>query len=80
MKQSSFKEGLPIPEIVPRNNKYNLHKMQVGQYFTVEDWDSEDVQRLRVAVCNYARRNDKKFVTRKIEEDGDWKLRVWREF
>ena len=54
--------------------------MQVGEYFTMEDWDSDDVQRLRVAVSNYARRNDKKFVTRKIEEDGDWKLRVWRQF
>ena len=54
--------------------------MEVGEYFTMEDWDSEDVQRLRVAVSNYARRNDKKFVTRKIEEDGDWKLRVWRQF
>ena len=80
MKQSTFETGLPVPEIVPRNNKYNLHKMQVGEYFTMEDWDSEDVQRLRVAVSIYARRNDKKFVTRKIEEDGDWKLRVWRQF
>ena len=80
MKQSTFETGLPVPEIVPRNNKYNLHKMQVGEYFTMEDSDSEDVQRLRVAVSNYARRNDKNFVTRKIEEDGDWKLRVWRQF
>jgi len=80
LQQSTFETGLPVPEIVPRNNKYNLHKMEVGEYFTMEDWDSEDVQRLRVAVSNYARRNDKKFVTRKIEEDGDWKLRVWRQF
>ena len=58
MKQSTFETGLPVPEIVPRNNKYNLHKMQVGEYFTMEDWDSEDVQRLRVAVSNYASRND----------------------
>jgi hypothetical protein len=81
MKLSNIQEGQPIPEVIaPRNNKYNLHKMQVGQHFTVEDWDSEDVQRLRVAVCNYGRRNNKKFVTRKIEEGGDWKLRVWRQF
>tara|TARA_R100000963_G_scaffold24995_1_gene17098 strand:+ start:487 stop:729 length:243 start_codon:yes stop_codon:yes gene_type:complete len=80
MKLSAFEEGIPIPEIVPRNNKYNLHKMGVGKYFTVEDFDSEDVQRLRVAVCNYARRNNKKFITRKVEEDGEWKLRVWRKF
>jgi hypothetical protein len=80
MKLSSFEEGLPIPEIVPRNNKYNLHKMGVGKHFTVEKFDPADIQRLRVAVCNYARRNNKKFITRKVEEDGVWKLRVWRKF
>jgi hypothetical protein len=79
MRVSDIKEGLEIPEIIPRNNKYNLHKMEVGKYFTVEDFVPEEVQRLRVAVCNYARRNNKKFITRKIEEDGEWKLRVWRE-
>jgi hypothetical protein len=78
MKLSAFEEGLPIPEIVPRNNKYNLHRMEVGSCFTVEDYNPEDVQRLRVAVCNYARRNNKKFITRKIEENGKWKLRLWR--
>ena len=52
--------------------------MEIGTYFTVRDLDPEDVQRLRVAICNYARRNSKKFITRKIEEDGEWKLRVWR--
>ena len=78
MKLSAFENGIPIPEIVPRNNKYNLHKMEIGTYFTVRDPDPEDVQRLRVAICNYARRNSKKFITRKIEEDGESKLRVWR--
>ena len=71
MKISSFEKGVPIPEIMPRNNKYN---------FTVEHWDSDDIQKLRVALSNYARRNKKKFITRKIEEEGDYKLRVWREF
>jgi hypothetical protein len=52
--------------------------MEVGSCFTVEDYNPEDVQRLRVAVCNYARRNNKKFITRKIEENGKWKLRLWR--
>ena len=56
MKVSSIEEGYPIPPSVPRNNKYNLHLMKVGQCF------------------------NKKFGTRKIiEENGDWKLRVWRE-
>ena len=79
MKLSAFEEGIPIPEIIPRNNKYNLHKMEIGKHFTVENFDSEAVQRLRVAICNYSRRNNKKFITRKIEENGEWKLRVWRE-
>jgi|TARA_R110000822_G_scaffold306364_1_gene432600 hypothetical protein len=81
MKISSFEKGVPIPEIMPRNNKYNLHLMEVGQHFTVEDyWNSDNVQKLRVAISNYGRRNNKKFVTRKIEDEGDYKLRVWREF
>jgi|TARA_R110000796_G_scaffold54949_3_gene128307 hypothetical protein len=80
MKISSFEKGVPIPEIMPRNNKYNLHLMKVGENFTVEYWDSDDIQKLRVALSNYARRNKKKFITRKIEEEGDYKLRVWREF
>jgi|TARA_R110001592_G_scaffold76737_10_gene231475 hypothetical protein len=80
MKVSSIEEGYPIPPSIPRNNKYNLHLMKVGQCFTVEEWDSTGIQRIRVAVSNYAKRNNKKFVTRKIiEENGDWKLRVWRE-
>ena len=54
--------------------------MKVGENFTVEYWDSDDIQKLRVALSNYARRNKKKFITRKIEEEGDYKLRVWREF
>ena len=80
MKISSFEKGVPIPEIMPRNNKYKLHLMKVGENFTVEYWDSDDIQKLRVALSNYARRNKKKFITRKIEEEGDYKLRVWREF
>ena len=31
MKLSSIEEGAAIPEIVPRNNKYNFHKMEIGQ-------------------------------------------------
>tara|TARA_R100000306_G_scaffold30753_1_gene33077 strand:+ start:913 stop:1074 length:162 start_codon:yes stop_codon:yes gene_type:complete len=53
--------------------------MDVGVSFTI-DFEPLDVQRLRVAACNYGRRNGKKFTTRKVEENGDWKLRVWREF
>jgi hypothetical protein len=73
-----FENSIPIPEIVPRNNKYNLHKMVEGESFSI-DFEPEAVQRLRVAICNYGRRNNKQFVTRKVEEDGDWKLRVWRQ-
>ena len=74
-----FDSSVPIPDIVPRNNKYNLHKMQKGQSFTI-DFEPDRVQRVRCAVCNYGRRNSKKFITRKVEENGDWKLRVWREW
>ena len=73
-----FDTSVPIPSVMPRNNRYNFHKMDVGVSFAI-DFDPLDVQRLRVAACNYGRRNGKKFSTRKVQENGDWKLRVWRE-
>jgi hypothetical protein len=73
-----FDRDIPIPTIVPRNNKYNFHKMETGQSFDIA-FDPEDVQRLRVAACNYGRRNDKTFVTRKVEQNGESLLRVWRQ-
>jgi len=78
MELSTVKEGLPIPGIISRNNKYNFHRMEVGSCFTVEDYNPLDAQRIRVAASNYGKRNNKKFVTRKIEENGKWKLRLWR--
>ena len=78
MRQSEFQEGMEIPESVPRNNKYNLHKMNVGQHFYCENYAPEDIQRLRMAICNYARRNNKKFITRKLEDDQGDKFLVWR--
>ena len=79
MKLSSIEEGAAIPEIVPRNNKYNFHKMDIGQHFTVAECEPGDVQRLRVAACNYGKRNNKKFVTRKREvPPNDFAVRIWR--
>tara|TARA_B100001093_G_scaffold199790_1_gene191964 strand:- start:2092 stop:2319 length:228 start_codon:yes stop_codon:yes gene_type:complete len=72
-----FDTDVPIPEIVPRNNKYNLHKMQEGDSFTIF-YDPEKAQKLRVAICNYSRRNNKQFTTRKTNEEGIDVLRVWR--
>tara|TARA_R110000787_G_scaffold107993_9_gene216246 strand:- start:570 stop:797 length:228 start_codon:yes stop_codon:yes gene_type:complete len=72
-----FDTEIPIPEIVPRNNKYNLHKMEEGDSFSIF-FDEEKAQKLRVAVCNYGRRNNKQFTTRKTHEDGIEVLRVWR--
>ena len=73
-----FDNAIPIPEINnPRNNKYNLHKMAEGDSFKIP-FEPTKAQRLRVAICNYARRNKKQFITRKLEENGDWILRVWR--
>ena len=78
MKEFVLEEGIPIPKIVPRNNKYNLHKMTIGQSFTVDEFNPTDIQKLRVAISNYSRRNNKEFTTRKIEENGAYRLRVWR--
>tara|TARA_R110000787_G_scaffold43783_1_gene107253 strand:+ start:31568 stop:31813 length:246 start_codon:yes stop_codon:yes gene_type:complete len=80
MKQSAIEKGDPIPEIEPRNNKYSFHKMKVGEHFTMEEFTPDDVQRVRVAACNYGRRNDKKFITRTVLDKklGEL-LKVWRE-
>ena len=47
--------------------------MDIGDSFEIA-YDSVEAQRLRVAICNYARRNDKRFITRR-EDD---RLIVWR--
>ena len=58
-----FDNAIPIPEI---NNPRNI------------PFEPTKAKRVRVAICNYARRNYKQFITRKLEENGDWILRVWR--
>ena len=69
-----LKKDRPIPtDIKPRNNRWNLHLMDIGDSFEIA-YDSVEAQRLRVAICNYARRNDKRFITRR-EDD---RLIVWR--
>lgn len=69
-----LKRDRPIPtDIKPRNNRWNLHLMDIGDSLEIA-YDSVEAQRLRVAICNYARRNDKRFITRR-EDD---RLIVWR--
>ena len=79
MKVLPIEEGTPIPEVMPRNNKYDFHKMSVGQHFTIKDCEPGDELLMRVAACNYGRRNNKKFVTRKIEiPPNDFMVKIWR--
>tara|TARA_R100001129_G_scaffold67240_1_gene45788 strand:+ start:377 stop:619 length:243 start_codon:yes stop_codon:yes gene_type:complete len=78
MRVSAIEKGEPIPPVTPRNNKYSFHEMEVGDHFTVVDYEDIDLQRLRTAACNYGRRNDKQFITRKVLEDSVWVFRVWR--
>jgi hypothetical protein len=69
-----FSQDRPIPtNKTPSNNRWNLHLMEVGDSFDI-NFEQPDAQRLRVAICNYAKRNNKKFTTRR---EGD-KLIVWR--
>ena len=51
--------------------------MGIGDSFSLP-YDDHSVQKVRVAVANYGSRNAKKFVTRKIFENNDALLRVWR--
>lgn len=69
-----FSKDRPIPLTrEPRNNRWNLHLMEVGDSFDI-DFEPTEAQRLRVAISNYAKRNNKRFITRR-EKD---KLIVWR--
>jgi len=72
-------DEVPIPDVSsPRNNKYDLHKMGIGDSFSLP-YETDSVQRVRVAVSNYGTRNRKKFTTRKLtDEEGASVFRVWR--
>lgn len=71
-------KDIPIPELkTPSRNKYDLWKMEVGDSFAIP-FNDTDAVKVRTAVSNYGRRNDKKFVTRKVMEDDQTFLRVWR--
>jgi len=68
------KVRLILTDVTPRNNRWNLHLMDIGDSFEIA-YDSVEVQRLRAAICNnYAKRNNKRFITRR-EDD---RLIVWR--
>ena len=75
----NFEKNVPIPENYdgPRNNKYNYHLMEVGDSFSVL-FEPVLAQKMRVALSQYCRRNNKEFTTRKVFEDGMSQLRVWR--
>ena len=75
----NFEKNVPIPENYdgPRNNKYNYHLMEVGDSFSVL-FEPVLAQKMRVALSQYSRRNDQKFTTRKLKEDGIFHFRVWR--
>lgn len=74
-----FEKNIPIPENYdgPRNNKYNYHKMEIGDSYAVV-FEPTLVQKMRVALSQYCRRNNKKFTTRKVFEDGMTQFRIWR--
>ena len=68
------KVRLILTDVTPRNNRWNLHLMDIGDSFEIA-YDSVEVQRLRAAIFNnYAKRNNKRFITRR-EDD---RLIVWR--
>ena len=71
---TNIRKDRPIPtDVTPRNNRWNLHLMDIGDSFEIA-YDPTEVQRLRVAICNYSKRNNKRFITRR-EDD---RLVVWR--
>ena len=56
--------------------KIELYKTQLLSYAVM--FEPVLVQKMRVALSQYCRRNNKEFTTRKVFEDGMSQLRVWR--
>lgn len=54
--------------------KYPFRKMKVGQSF----WIAEERKRVEPAASQCGRRYGMKFICRKMENGGEWGIRVWR--
>tara|TARA_R100001460_G_scaffold7883_4_gene19838 strand:+ start:5749 stop:5985 length:237 start_codon:yes stop_codon:yes gene_type:complete len=73
-----IQNNIPIPDtFTPRNNKYDFHKMGVGDCIE-RCYEAVEAQRMRVAASNYATRNNKKFTSRKVLKDDKTLFRLWR--
>lgn len=58
-----------------RPPKYPLGKMEVGDSFSISFQNEKLAQSFRTVVCQFGRRNEKKFVVRHI---NDTEYRCWR--
>jgi hypothetical protein len=69
-----IEHNIPIPPQVPRNGKYHFHTIPVDASVLYEVDGDHGRAKLASAVSQYAKRNGKKFTTRKVNKG----IRVWR--
>lgn len=73
----TVEEGIELPK--PNyKEKWNFHRLNVGDSFAIPYDDSREVIRLRTAASAHGQRHRAKLTTRTVIEDGVKKLRVWR--
>jgi len=83
MSNWQFETGIPIPPVNTRHtgtyrSKYQfLTELNEGQSVFVPEWKFK-AQLVNQAVNRFAKKLDRKFVTRRRTEDGKHGIRVWR--
>ena len=77
----SIQKGIPVPPARGRlhGSKYPLAALEIGDSFAAPTANQESGQKLATYICNAANRiAGKKFTTRRLIEDGQHVVRVWR--
>lgn len=75
-----FDKNVPLPEARASRKTYNLNvkEMQIGDSFALDGDDNATNVKTRAAVNASASYYGMKITSRKVLENGVWKLRFWR--
>jgi len=72
-----IERGIELPK--PNyKEKWNFHRLEVGDSFAIPFDDEREVTRLRTSASAHGQRHRAKITTRTVYEKGVKKLRVWR--
>ena len=72
-----IERGIELPK--PNyKEKWNFHRLEVGDSFAIPFTDEREVTRLRTSASAHGQRHRAKITTRTVYEEGVKKLRAWR--